>query len=93
MEDIYRSIEALMILHNLCIDHGDTPEYRRARPDAEDVPQDDPDSEENMDDDEEGLNHDEEGGALQAGAQDPKTAIMIPPPKETEQKGEQDNHV
>lgn len=35
IEDIYRVIEALMILHNMCFNHGDAPEYSRTRPDGE----------------------------------------------------------
>jgi hypothetical protein len=35
IKDIYRAIEAMMILHNLCFDLGDIPEYSRARLDDE----------------------------------------------------------
>lgn len=27
IQDLYKAIEALMILHNMCIDHGDQPDY------------------------------------------------------------------
>jgi hypothetical protein len=70
INDTYRTIEALMIVHNMCFDHGDAPEYSRARPDggdagiADDV--DDLDYDDDTEDDRrEGEG--ENGGLLRAG--------------------------
>ncbi|KAG8737747.1 hypothetical protein FRC10_007882 [Ceratobasidium sp. 414] len=35
MNDTYRAIKAMMILHNMCFDHGDAPEFSRTHLDDE----------------------------------------------------------